>query len=407
MARKQESFLTYVVLFFISLASMNVFNRYYFFIYCIIGLFFIKKNNRVLYFDLLPFMLLLVFGISWIAFVPETMVSTFNIIKPFTYLFCYVIGMSLLNDDVHYANNSISFRLFYLTVGVLAFGALAHYLLNWVTNTDSVSRNTIDFWTKDEMAATGQAALACLSLGSAGAVLFSKSAKQAKIAALAVIVLIMGYNLQLAGRTLVLMLLIVIAVAFFHQFILEKTGKIRRLFGFVFLILLLVAFYQGNLFGIRAYVEDSPIYDRFFSNESTQEFDEDNRMENKKLYIEEMDQYLFGGSHLHERYGYAHDILLDTYDEGGLFAFLAILMYLLVALSHLVRCVKDHTLPFMFRQIVLCVYVAVYLEFMVEPILQGMPWLFASFCLIDGYVNRLLNRNKTVQKTLGEFRGEV
>ena len=90
------------------------------------------------------------------------------------------------------------------------------------------------------------------------------------------------------------------------------------------------------------------------------------------------------------------DIFLDTYDEAGIFAFLGILGYILISINHLCKCISDDTLDFGFRQIVLCVYVICYIEFMVEPILQGMSWFFASFCLIDGYVSRILRHNKNV-----------
>ena len=112
-----------------------------------------------------------------------------------------------------------------------------------------------------------------------------------------------------------------------------------------------------------------------------------------------MASHWWGGANIRAEYGYAHDIFLDTYDEAGVLAFIAISVYMLITLSHLIKCIRDDSLPFTFRQTVICLYVGVYIEFMVEPILQGMPWMFALFCLIDGYVARLLRHNKKVKES--------
>jgi flagellar biosynthesis protein FliQ len=101
--------------------------------------------------------------------------------------------------------------------------------------------------------------------------------------------------------------------------------------------------------------------------------------------------------HFRNETGYAHDILFDTYDEAGILALVAIVGYLAVSFTHMVRTVMDKSLSFVFRNMVLCMYVIVYLEFMVEPILQGMPWIFAVFCLIDGYVGRILRYNRNLR----------
>lgn len=387
--------IVYVTLLLLGLAAMNVIGRYYYFTYIAL-IFFCLKPNRKFKVDIVPVILLFLVGLSWMLFSPTTSLSIFGLIKPFTYVLCYIIGASMLDDD-DYGSNEVPLKLFYKLIVFVSAGSMVHYLLNWFINVGSQDRNTIDIWTKLPMAATGQAALACLPLGLAIACLFFKSNAKIKIASIATIFLVLGYNLILSGRTLIIMCLVLIAFGFLHKFLVQKKGKIRLVIIIAAVIAILIYAYQSDLFNVRTYVEDSPIYQRFFNEDSSMEIDEDTRMEAKLYHLQNMARHLFGGANIRKEFGYAHDILLDTYDEAGVFALMGMIGYLIVSIMHFVKCLKDKSLPFGFRNIVLCVYTIVYLDFMVEPILQGMPWLFATFCLIDGYVSRILSYNKAVK----------
>lgn len=385
----------YITLMFFALATMNVINRYYYFAYIAIA-FFCIKNGRKFKLDIVPFTMLFVLAVSWVAFSPESAASIFGLIKPFTYVLCYVVGNSMLDDDITYSKDKTSLRLFYIMITTVALGSLVHYLLNWYVNIDTVDRNTVDIWTNEVMAATGQAALACLPLGLSIALLFSKTKIWAKVASVVAVVLILLYNLVLAGRTLFIMLFAITAIAFIHRLSKQKTGRMRIIVLLLAIILLILFVYQANLFNIREFIEDTPIYERFFAKNSSSDLDEDGRMRKKLYHLNNMDKAIFGGAHIRDEIGHSHDIILDTYDEAGIFALIAIVGYLAVSIIHLVQVMNDKTLPFTFRNVVLCVYIIVFLEFMVEPILQGMPWFFATFCLIDGYVSRILSHNRMI-----------
>lgn len=385
--------LMHLVLLLIFAASMNIVNRYYYFIF-FAAIFFCFKPNRRLHFNLASVVALFVLAVSWLAFSPISTISVFGVVKSFVYLLCYVMGMSLLDDDKENRADKTSYKLFYTVIVVIAAGMLLHYVLNWITNAGADDRNTVDFWTKSALAATGQAALACIPLGVALACLFSKTGKRVKIAAAVVLLIILGYNLILSGRTLFLMALIVAAVAFLHKLSQQKRGKAKSILTVAVIIFAVIILYRFNFLGIRSFVESSPFYDRFFAENSSVELNEDGRLEKKIYHLRNMHRFLFGGAHIRQERGYAHDLLLDTYDEAGIFAFIAMIAYVIATVSHLIRCIKNKAIPFVVRQTVLCVYAALYIEFFVEPILQGMPWLFAAFCLIDGYVCRILKQNR-------------
>ena len=388
--------IVYITLLLFALATMNVIGRYYYFVYIAL-IFFCLKPKRKFKVDMVPVLLLSLLGLSWVLFSPTTTISIFGLVKPFTYLLCYIIGSSMIDDDDGYGSDKTPLKLFYIMVTAVSIGSFCHYLINWFTNFGSSDRNTIDICTGEPMGATGQAALDCLPLALAIALLFSETSKKIKITSIITVVLVLGYNLILSGRTLIIMLLVIVAVAFLYNMSMQKKSRMRLILIITVAIILLVYIYQSNLFNVRTYVENSPIYERFFLEDSNQGIDEDSRMRKKLYHLENMDRYIFGGAHIRQEIGHAHDILLDTYDESGVFALVGMIGYLLVSIVHLVKCLTNKSLPFEFRNIILCVYVTVYIEFMVEPILQGMPWLFATFCLIDGYVSRILRYNKVLR----------
>lgn len=394
----------HILLLFIAFAAMNLVNRYYYFIFIAVGLFCVTYRRKI-QIDLLAFCCLSILALSILATSPETTASIFGVFKPFTYLFCYIMGMSLVKNNKADAQENNYFKLFYALVAATAIGSFIHYFLNWMTNLSmgateqslEVTRNTIDFWTKSTLSATGQASLACLGLGLAVACLFCDCGKKAKIASVIALIVIFAYNLILSGRTLFVMLFILVLVAFFYRMHTKKKGKIKRILLFLLIILLIVILFRADFLGVKSYFEESLLYQRFFAEDRNMELTDDGRMDRKLFYLQNMYKYPLGGAHMHGQVGYAHDIFLDTYDHYSVFAFLAILVYMASTLVRLVRCVADKTLPFAMRQIVLCIYISVYLEFMIEPILMGMPWLFACFCLIDGYLSRNLIYNKNLK----------
>ena len=392
--KERLSLNTCLILLCVFLAALNIFNRYYYFTFIAFFLFVVKPNRK---FYLSPSSLaLLLLGAFWAIFSPYTSASVFGIVKPFSYLLCFVMGLGLSDDAKLAEGETVSFNIFYKLAIVLGGGTLFHYFLNWITNLDvssSIDRNTIDIWTNEPLAATGQATLACIPLALAIAALFAPIAKKWKVVASGTLLIILVYNLVLAGRTLILLTIITLGVALLFTLIVKPTGKIKTLVICLALVILLGSLYIGNFFGIRSLVESSPFYDRFFT-ENSMDIDTDYRLDRKLFYFQNMHKYPFGGAHIRAQRGYSHDLFFDSYDEAGIFAFLPLIFYMIASLIHFIRAITAKHLPFSFRLTVFCLYLVLYMQFWLEPILQGCAWLFASFCFLDGYVTRVLAATK-------------
>ena len=336
---------------------------------------------------------------SILLFDPNSRTMLTSMIKPFTYPLCYIMGTSLFIKDKEGALGLEETAKSTATIiYVLAGGAMAHFLLNMMLNRNAVDRHVIDFWTRKEMSATGQAALACLMIAVAVTFLFSKVGKRKKIIAILALAFIVSYNLILAGRTIFSFILILVGVALFYTFFVNKKQSVKIIVVVLLIAAALILCYQYNVFGIRNAVESSNFYNRFFGNSDGQQIDEDNRMANKKVYLSYFVDYLWGGGHIRKVYGhYAHDLYLDTYDNAGIFALLAVLVYIILSLVRMVRCLKSKLLRFEARLLIILVYLVCNIQFWLEPILDGAPWLFASYCLIDGAITYLLSKEKRLQ----------
>ncbi len=387
-----------MILFSMFLAALNMVNRFYIFVFAGLMMFIItpkrklRVNNSVFILGIL--------GIAVSLFNPQTSDRILDMIKPFTYFLSYIMGFGLIQyknydpADLRRDEKRVSSVIY-----VMAGGALLHFLLNMITNLNVLKREmVIDFWTKSEMAATGQAALACLAIAVSIAFLFTKVGKWKKIIAITAITLIMVYNLILAGRTLFVLIIIIVVAALLYLRIVEKKKISKAILICVAIILVLLVLYQANIFGIRTTVESSNFYLRFYGGTSTQELNDDARWAHKRAYLEHFLEYPLGGGNIRRLYGHsAHDLYLDTYDESGAFAFLAIVIYIISSLIRLVKCVRNKNISLETRLLVFCVYLVCNMEFWLEPIMRGMPWLLTAYCFIDGAVTYLLMREKDLR----------
>ena len=369
------------------MATLNAINRFYFFLFGAIIILFVFSNAHFK----MDFSALWLFtlGLSFAIFSPETTSSLLGVLKPFSYAIAYIIGLSIygkLKDKPQYKG------FYVLTVTIVA-GSTVHFILNFITNRASSDRNIVDFWSQTSLAATGQAAIALLTVALAIGCLFSDFSLKYKLISLIAIITVALYNLLLAGRTLFIMMILLIALAFLFRLYSSSKKRFQFIVITAFILFLSIIIWNSNLFNVRNIFENSNFYQRFFGQFSG-EITSDSRGNRKLFYLQNLTQYPFGGVNMRDYVGYAHYIILDTYDEASIFAALAVILYLIASLSRLISVIRNKSLPFSLRQITICLYIACYIEFCIEPILQGMPWLFVSFCIIDGYIKQILNAPK-------------
>lgn len=394
-----EKLFMLIMLACIFLSALNFIDRYYVFIFIAL-LFFIITPGRKANMNSSAVVLVL-FSTSMLIFNPTSQTMFTNMIRPFTFPLCYIMGANLF---VRKEDSIISLdreeRRTSMVIYILTIGVMIHFLLNMMTNWGASDRNVIDFWTKDDASATGQAVLACLMIGVAIAFLFTKVGKLKKTIAIIALSIIVIYNLILAGRTIFSLIIITTAFALICTCIYNRSKISKIAIIAVIVVLALLILYNLDAFGIRTMFESSNFYDRFFGGSYSQDIEDDSRMEHKLVYLRYFFDFPWGGGNIRELYGhFAHDLYLDTYDESSIFALITIVIYIIQSLRRMITCLRTQSLTFKTRLLIACVYMVCNVQFFLEPIMRGVPWLLASYCFIDGAVTNLLSQERTARFT--------
>ena len=386
--RSAEKTRRIIAIILLCLMSMDFQTRFFYFAFALFGvLILIRRSKFVFPQAVIPAFIL---SVAMCAFSPSTKGWLLALVRPFAYPFCVIAGYNLISteNDKHPEKQIVGIII------ALAFGAYFHYMLNMIYNWGkTVDRNTIDFWTKSVLAATGQSTLAALMIGVSIPMLFSENRKGLKFLFAVILLSILYYNLMLGGRTVFVLTIILLVLNIVVEWIKNRSGNTRiyiflSLFFFSIIVYFIIRF---NLFGIQNIFYESNFFTRFFSGTQEDSITGDSRMKYKLLYLQKMIWHPFGGNDLHRAVGnhYAHDLLLDTYSDSSVFAFSAILFMLINCIVKTVRIYRNKETDSWAKKLLVNVIITFCMMFFMEPIFDGMPWLFASFCVIYGAIIRI------------------
>ena len=386
-----------LILLFVFLFAMNFINRYFYCVFIAFALFLLVNKKFTISFSLVALL-----GLSFciIFFSKDTTSAITSYIKPFIYPICFLIGSSFFNNESSKYHPTKRENSINTIIVVIILGLLVHFLLNFAINIDNDERNTTDFWTNEVLSATGQTAIACLPIAISCAWLVSDTKLINKIFAVITLCFVLAYNLVLAGRTIIIMTGICLIASIIHLLFNGKKTKKTSIIIVVLVILAIVALLINfNAFGLQDEILNSNLYDRFYG-EWAQDIDDDGRSKLKLVYLSRFFDNLWGGSVIKDDIGYAHDIYLDTYDYCGIFGLIFTIIYVIASIIRGFKVLKLKGVSFKFKQLVFCFYLVSNIEFFIEPILYGMPWFLASYCLVDGLLYSFIPYTQKNQKLL-------
>lgn len=345
---------------------------------------------------------LVIFTVALFVFWPASFFSPTALAKRLVWPTAFLLGYNLIlpeTNDPHSVEKAEDKANIYIFLA--AAGFFIHLALNLYMNVGQVveDRNTLDFWSMQRRAATGQAALACVPLAWGSAYMVKEASFSKKVLVLLGIGMVMYYNLILGNRTMVLSFGIVIATAILYLLSYRgMTKKSKAMIGFVIIAIAVAALYSGDVWGIRSAVQDSVLFDRL-TEKSDMGIGSDPRWRAKLNYIKLMPQYLFGGMHIREAVNsYAHDVLLDTYDEVGIFGFAAVVAVLWDGISKLRLLLRSRQVKYDTKVTLLCIYVSIFITFALEPIFAGVPWLLMTYCFLHGIVTGLVKTSALMKR---------
>lgn len=250
------------------------------------------------------------------------------------------------------------------------------------------------------MAATGQVAIACLMIGLAVSIILTAEKLRYKLLGIIAILIMLAYNMVLACRTMIALLLAVSVIGLIYVLKSSKSPKksLKTILIILLTVLIIALLISVNFVGLRDRLEESNLFDRF-SSSSTEALDT-SRTAAKLAFIKNGYKHLFGGLEMRSEFGYAHDLLLDGFDEYGLLGLILLLAVLLSGTKDTIRFIKNSSASQMIKTSYLCVYISILLTFFVEPIMEGMPWLLVCYCMINGCLKGMNSTDLSAERGL-------
>ena len=107
--------------------------------------------------------------------------------------------------------------------------------------------------------------------------------------------------------------------------------------------------------------------------------------------LSQMFDYPFGGYKMSLGLKYAHNLWIDVLYATGLIPFFFLVLYTIKSIQNIISIINNKTVDLQFKIVIFSIFSGCFLNFMVEPILEGVPFMFILFCLFNGMTRKYLD----------------
>lgn len=334
---------------------------------------FVYPTNKNFY-----IMLFFSLAYSMITYIKYNQFSSFLLLAP---PISYYIGETICKfckSDEKYISKCII---------AIAIGFFIHAMLNFIINIGANNRNTIDFWTKTYASATLQGTMLTMILSILFFGVFYIKKMHIKIIYIMCVILSLMYITVIATRTQI----IITAIVFIFMLVLDsilnrKIKKVSKILFVVFFICIAIyALYLNNTFNIKNYLGKSNIVQRLGKQETNQS--DESRIKNQILGLKALIENPFGNTEKIGNLQYVHNMWLDVGKETGIIPFIILIIYTINTFISLWHIIENKKLSIKYKILISSVYLGVNINFAVEPILQGAPFFFSMFIIINGLID--------------------
>ncbi|MDC0827347.1 hypothetical protein [Faecalitalea cylindroides] len=375
--------------FFVFLLSLGVLNPIYsniLFSFLYITIIQYIKTKKILLNSALSinFWALFLFGITYFLFGGLKLQHLeFFLITP---LLVYSFGWTLIElrggKDVDFIKRII----FAMLIG---FGV--HAFLNYISNIGVTRWLLTDFFTGSIQAATGSGVLNTMIFSLLAYLLFIEKDKKIKILGLVLEIVACIYSFQLGGRTQLIILGLVFVIIFFF-YLFEKKGFVptfKTIMRLAILVILVYIVYQLDIFSIKTSIESSNLLLRL--EQGGLEASDQYRINSVLNGLLSLINHPFGGQ---ETVFYFHNMWLDVGRVSGVFPFLFLLLYSVLATYHVLMIFLNKNYNITIRYLFLSLYLGIQINFFTEPIMEGAISFFLAFCFLSGLVDYMYYRTR-------------
>lgn len=245
-----------------------------------------KEKNKYLYVGNTNLFVLIAFSITYFIISLYYFQNTVEI--SIACLSAYFIGTMIITLSKKREKDIIKY------IYAIAIGFFIHAMLNYITNLQPETRNTIDIWTKNPKSASLQATMLTILMGTCFYSLVCVEKIQYKIILAICILFALSYDMILATRTLIIISIIAFIISWVFFIILNKDKKYLKqsfkILGICLIIILLV--YFTNFMELREKIQESNILNRINKPETINA--DKSRIETFFLSIKNVFQYPMG-----------------------------------------------------------------------------------------------------------------
>lgn len=365
----ENSLILYVLLF---LACLNFLGRgpVFFLIFCLWGVLKSCKVGMQWNISSICYLLMTVFSsiVSFLLFDEK------EVVKSFVYFLSFVVGYNGYKAAEN-KRNFVKRIIFFVFAGFFCNLIITYYINFIVVGHIDGQRLLYNFWTKELMASTLTGLMSSIPIAYSFYCLFCKQEWIYKVIGVISIVFVILINTGTATRTPFVLMGVVYLIMLYELFRSKAVKHKMRL------LLLLFVVFGFLIYKILPNLADSAIGQRF-----DEEGVETSRVDITMEFIGEMLDYPFGGSEISANtHSLAHNFFLESYDMYGMLFFIpSIILFILMGKRFSKICrIKykdDMTL------LLIVIYLTVFIQIMLEPVISGYPQIVWILFMIDGMV---------------------
>ncbi|MBR2555550.1 MAG: hypothetical protein IKE94_11875 [Aeriscardovia sp.] len=282
--------------------------------------------------------------------------------------------------DFNQSSNALDETIKRIVLSIVV-GYSIHSLINYVVNIGRERWLLIDYYTGSLRAATGLGMINTIAFSMIVYIGLERDLKRKLLASLCFIISVIN-GLQVGSRTQLLILLVVTVACllFYFREIDNAKGLKITLISVVSLTFILFFVYKTDFLGIYTKIEGSNLFYRL--NADTSRVD-GVRVERLVQGVFSLIDHPFGNKSML----YFHNMWLDAGRIAGTLSFLLLAIYSFITYRNALKIVFNKNLELGFRILIFGIYLALFINYSVEPILEGMTEHFYVFCLINGAID--------------------
>lgn len=375
----EDSFVYYVL---ISLFCINFLGRGSIFCF-VFGLYAVVKTKNFKL-DICSLFCFILFFASCIASILYS--NIIEAIKCLNFFLMYIVGVSGYCNAVN-KKKYITWVLFSIFIGYALYIVLTFFANLNMAREYAGQRVINNFWTGERVAVTLVGIMSSVVIGYSGYALLCKKKYFLKVVAIVSLILVVLINSKTATRAPFLLIPIVIGGTFLIYLFNQNAYKVFKILFFILIIVILAIFLINiNFLGIRTYIESTPIFTRF-----QKEGNKTGRVQIFQIHLSYFFDYMWGGGNIQDLTGeLAHNFLQQGHDLYGIFATVSLVLITICVLSNICKLLIKHKkteIDYLF----ISMYLAMFIQSLLEPIFTGYPCFYFSFLLIHGVATGYVN----------------